>query len=204
MKKKRNNTKTEIWAIILAAGESKRMKTPKMLLPFKGKTIIEKVIENVVSSDVDNTVVVIGASHNEILNIIAEMPVMHCYNDNYKKGMLSSVICGFQSLPENIEGAVVFQGDQPMISAPVINTLINAWRKSGKGIVIPVFEKKRGHPIFIAKKYINEIAKLNPDEGLRSLTVKFRDDVSEVEVETPEILRDIDTKEDYENEINQT
>jgi len=194
----------EIWAVILAGGESKRMKTPKMLLPFKGKTIIEKVIETAVSSDVDKTVVVLGAGHDEILRIIADMPVMHCYNDNYKQGMLSSVICGFRSLPESCEGAIICQGDQPMIPAHVVNTLINSWRKSGKGIVIPVFEEKRGHPIFIARKYINEIEKLNPDEGLRSLTVKFRDDVLEVEVKTPEILRDIDTKEDYHNEINRT
>jgi molybdenum cofactor cytidylyltransferase len=201
---KSENIKPELWAIILAGGESRRMNAPKMLLPFMGKTIIEKVIENVTGSDVDKTLVVLGAEHNLILKIISELPVKYCYNDKYRDGMLSSVKCGFRYLPENIDAVIVFQGDQPMISTQTINTLIQSYRKSGAGITIPLFEKKRGHPILIDKKYRNEIEKLDPDEGLRSLSGKFHYDVVEVNVNTPEILRDIDTKEDYLNEINQT
>lgn len=204
MNKQQNNLKSELWAIILAGGESKRMKAPKMLLPFKGKTIIEKVIENVTSSDVHKTVVVLGAEHDTIIKVITGLPVTHCYNDNYKEGMLSSVKCGFRSLPDDFEAVLVFQGDQPMIRPLAVNKVINAWRKSGKGIVVPVFEKKRGHPLLIDRKYKEEIEKLNDGEGLRSLAIKFHGDVLEVDVNTPEILRDIDTQEDYLNEINQT
>lgn len=204
MNKQQNNLKSELWAIILAGGESKRMKAPKMLLPFKGKTIIEKVIENVTSSDVHKTVVVLGAEHDTIIKVITGLPVTHCYNDNYKEGMLSSVKCGFRSLPDDFEAVLVFQGDQPMIRPLAVNKVINAWRKSGKGIVVPVFEKKRGHPLLIDRKYKEEIEKLNDGEGLRSLAIKFHSDVLEVDVNAPEILRDIDTQEDYLNEINQT
>jgi molybdenum cofactor cytidylyltransferase len=200
---KREKNKSELWAIILAGGESKRMKVAKMLLPFKRKTIIEKVIENVIASDVRKTMVVLGGEHKAILKVISGLPVEHIYNGNYKKGMFSSVLCGFRSLPDDVEAVLVFQGDQPMIPSTVVNTVINAYRKSGKGIVIPVFEKKRGHPLLLDKKYRNEIEKLNPDEGLHSLAGKFQTDVLEINVNTPEILRDIDTYEDYINEINQ-
>ena len=174
-----------------------------MLLPFRDKTIIEKAIENVTASEAENTVVVLGAFFDEILSRIKDMPVLTCYNENYKEGMLSSVKCGFRYLPENYAAVLVFQGDQPMISSGIINDVINAFSKSGKGIVMPVFKNKRGHPLLIDRKYRDEVAKLSNEEGLRSLAEKYPDDVLEVKVNNPEILRDIDTHEDYIRELNQ-
>jgi molybdenum cofactor cytidylyltransferase len=196
--------KQEIWAIILAGGESRRMKEPKMLLPYMGKTIIEKVVENVLSSDIGKILVVVGAYHDSIAGKISRLQVEYCFNENYKEGMLSSVICGFRSLPDNAEAAMVFQGDQPFIGPGTINKIIEGYRTTGKGIVIPVHDNKRGHPVLIDFRYKREIEKLSSDEGLRSLAGKFHDDVAEIEINAPEILRDIDTKEDYLREINIT
>lgn len=197
-------TRGDIIAIILAAGESKRMNKPKMLLPFKGKTIIETVIDNVMASEVDGSIVVVGADKEAVLEVISGLAAIHVNNDNYREGMLSSVKCGFRAMPDDIEAVIVFQGDQPMISSSVVNTIIFAYRKSRKGIIIPVYDGKRGHPILIDGKYRDEVINLNADEGLRSLSVKNCDDVLEVSVNEPEILRDIDTIEDYLYEINQT
>lgn len=197
-------TKGEIFAIILAAGESRRMGEPKMLLPYKGKTIIEKVIENVLSSNIEKVLVVTGAEHETIINAISESEVTHCYNEQYREGMLSSVKCGFRSLPDNADCALIFQGDQPFIDSVTINKIINAWKESDKGIAIPVYKGKRGHPILIASKYRNEIENLNTDEGLHALPRKFHEDVLEVDTDAPEILRDIDTREEYLTEINIT
>jgi molybdenum cofactor cytidylyltransferase len=194
---------SEICAIILAAGESKRMKVPKMLLPFQGKTIIETVIENVRSSKTGKTIVVLGSNKEKILKVTGQLPVIHCYNENYKQGMLSSVICGFRSLPENFEAVMVILGDQPGIGPAVIDEVIDAYRKSGKGIIVPVYKNKHGHPLLVDRKYREEIEKLDPDDGLRSLFRKFPDDVFEVETKYPAILKDIDTQEDYLNELKQ-
>lgn len=192
-----------IWAIILAAGESRRMGFPKMLLTFNGKTMIENVIGNVTGSVVDNTMVVLGADRDVLIDLIQKSSVKYCYNDNYKDGMLSSVKCGFTNLPSDFEAVMVFQGDQPLITPKVINAVIDAYRLSGKGIVIPVYKEKRGHPLLIDRKYSNEIEKLNTREGLRSLAYQFSDDVLEIETGEPGILRDFDTYEDYKKEINQ-
>jgi molybdenum cofactor cytidylyltransferase len=192
-----------LWGIILAAGESKRMRFPKMLLTLNGKTMIENVIVNVTGSDVDNTMVVLGADRDILIELVEKSSVKYCYNDNYKEGMLSSVKCGFRNLPSDFEAVLVFQGDQPMITPKVINTVIEAYRLTGKGIVIPVYEKKRGHPLLINRKYRNEIEKLDIREGLRSLAYQFSDDVLEVETDNSGILRDFDTYEDYKKEINQ-
>ena len=193
---------SEIWAIILAAGESKRMGSPKMLLPFMGITIIENVIANVSGSKVDNIMVVLGADRDSIVKLIRTKAVNYCYNENYKDGMLSSVMCGFRNIPIDHSAVLVFQGDQPLITPKAINSVIEVYLSSGKGIVIPVYESKRGHPILIDRKYRNEIQKLNPAEGLRSLALKYSDDVLEVNTDIAVILRDFDTYDEYKNEIN--
>lgn len=194
----------EIWGIVLAAGESTRMKAQKLLLQYQGKTMIEKVIENVTNSEIDRTLVVVGCNKDEILGVIAHLPVSHCNNDNYKKGMLSSVKAGFRSLPESFDAVLIFQGDQPMITSEAVNIVIHAYRQSNQGIVIPVCQKKRGHPLLIDSKYREEIEKLEDEEGLRGLARKYPEDVLEVDVNLPGILRDIDTPEDYLNAINQS
>ena len=188
---------SEIWGIILAAGESTRMKTQKLLLPFQGTTILGTVIENLSRSKIDKSLMVIGCDRDEILKSIENYSISHYYNENYKQGMLSSVKTAFRSLPETFEAVLIFPGDQPLITPEAINSVITAYRESRKGIVIPVFEKKRGHPLLVDRKYREEVEKLADAEGLRGLSRKFPDDVLEVEVGLPGILRDIDTPEEY-------
>jgi molybdenum cofactor cytidylyltransferase len=191
----------EKWAIILAAGESKRMGSPKMLLTFNGRTMIENVIANVLESKVDKIIVVLGAYRDALVELISKLPVMYCYNDNYKNGMLSSVQCGFRNLPSDFKAVLVFQGDQPLITFDAINVVIDAYLSSGKGIVIPVYKDRRGHPILIDIKYRDEIERLNPDKGLRSLACMFSDDVLEVDTDESGILTDFDTYEQYKKEL---
>ena len=193
----------EIWAIILAAGESRRMGFPKMFLQFNGRTMIENVIANVCESAVYNTIVVLGAEKESLIELIAKSQVLYCYNDKYKEGMLSSVKCGFRNLPSDYRAVLVFQGDQPFITPKAINAVIKAYLFSGKGIVIPTFQNKRGHPLLIDIKFRGEIEKLCNSKGLRSLADKFCDDVLEVDTDESGILRDFDTYEEYEMEINQ-
>lgn len=190
-----------IWAIILAAGESKRMGSPKMLLDFGGKTMIERVIENVTSSEINNVMVVLGAEKDKLIKIISKYQVRSCCNENYSEGMLSSVKCGIRSLPDNYEAVLIFQGDQPFVAPLVISFVLAAYKSTGKGIVIPMAGGKRGHPLLIDRKYKNEIDKIDSNQGLRSLAYRFSDDVMEVETFNPGILKDFDTYADY-NEIN--
>jgi molybdenum cofactor cytidylyltransferase len=193
----------DIWAVILAAGESRRMGTPKMLLPFNGSTMIESVFCNVTRSKVDKTIIVTGAEKESLEKLTGIHPAVLCYNDNYKDGMLSSVKCGFRRVPIGTRAVMVFQGDQPLITTHVINSVIRAYLSSDKGIVIPVYNNKRGHPVLIDNKYKNEIEILSKETGLRSLAYKFPDDVLEVLTDEPGILRDFDTYDQYLREINQ-
>jgi CTP:molybdopterin cytidylyltransferase MocA len=112
------------------------------------------------------------------------------------------VQCGFKNLPSGCKASLVFQGDQPLITSDTINTVINAYLSSEKGIVVPVYKNKRGHPILIDMKYRDDIDNLSPDKGLRSLAYMFPADVLEVETDESGILRDFDTYNQYTKGIN--
>ncbi len=187
--------------MILAAGESRRMGQPKLLLPFGEKTIIETVVEKVVSSKVDNTLVVLGSEREKVEKKIKNFPVKVAFNPDYPSGMLSSVLCGLKTLPEETQAVVVVLGDQPSVSKEVIDKVIDAYKKTGKSIVLPVYEKERGHPVVIDMKFKDEIERLSPDIGLRGTVYSHPEDILEVEVDTPDILQDIDDEADYKREM---
>jgi molybdenum cofactor cytidylyltransferase len=187
-----------IWAIVLAAGESLRMGRPKLLLPYGDGTIIETVVRNVVSSRVDGTVVVLGGAGREIGEKIRRFPVKRVVNRAYKAGMLSSIRRGLSALPASARAVLFVLADQPDISSAVIDSLIEAYRGGGKGIVLPVFKKKRGHPLLVDLKYRRDIDSLSPDIGLRGLILEHGEDILEVRIPSPAVLKDIDRPEDYE------
>ena len=187
-----------IWAVVLAAGESRRMGQPKLLLPYGEMTIIETVVQNVVSSRVDGAVVVLGGDRREIEEKIRRFAVKRTVNLAYREGMLSSVRRGLSALPSSARAALFVLADQPDIPASVIDSVVEAYLGGGKGIVLPVYKKKRGHPLIVDLKYRREIESLSPDVGLRGLILEHKDDILEVRISSPSVLHDIDKPEDYE------
>lgn len=175
------------------------MGTQKLLLSYNDSTMIETVIDNILNSKIDKVMVVLGDDGEAITKSIGNRPVEVCRNQQTEKGMLSSVICGFKALPESANAALVYLGDQPNIPPSITNTIIEAYNEDLYGIVIPVHNHRRGHPLLVDLKYRRDIFKLDLEKGLRSLMHLFPEDVLEVDVDEPGILLDIDTREDYTN-----
>lgn len=186
-----------IWAVVLAAGESRRMGQPKLLLPYGNGTIIEMVVRNVASSRADRAVIVLGGNRREIEQKIRTVAMKRVVNRRYKEGMFSSIRRGLSALPASAGAAVFVLADQPDVPTSVIDLLIEAYRREKKGIVLPIFRKKRGHPLLLDLKYRREIEALSPDIGLRGLLRKHPDDILEVRVSSPAVLKDIDDPDDY-------
>jgi molybdenum cofactor cytidylyltransferase len=189
--------KSAIWAVVLAAGESSRMGSPKLVLPYKGSTVLGYLIRNIRDSGIQNITVVTGGWESEILKIVRALDTVHCRNSNFKDGMLSSVITGLRSLPGDAEAAMIFQGDQPAIPVAVIKKMVDARKQKAGKIIIPVFDGKRGHPVFIDVSLFETVYGLSGNTGLRELMKLNPELVVEVPVEEEMILKDIDTKEDY-------
>jgi len=186
-----------IWAVVLAAGGSRRMGTQKMLLPFRGTTIIGSVVQAAVEASLDGIVVVLGADRDLVRGAFGSSPVTLAVNERWERGMLSSVQTGFEALPQAAAAAVVMLGDQPFVKPETVDELVARYRETRRGIVLPVHGGRRGHPVLIDLKYKAEIIALGPEATLREIVQAHADDALEVEIEDPDILRDIDTPEDY-------
>ena len=190
-----------IWAIVLAAGESRRMGTQKLLLPFGETTVVGAVVGTALASRVDRILAVLGADKDAVRQELEPLGIDLAVNEDYAKGMLSSVQAGFRALPADADAAVVMLGDQPFLPARVVDAVVEAFRRSGRGIVVPAFRGRRGHPVLVDLKYRDEVLALDPADGLRRLMRAHPEDVFEAEVEDANILRDMDVPEDYANEL---
>ena len=186
-----------IGAVVLAAGESKRMGVPKLLLPYRGATIIEAVLDAVTASGADATLVVLGANRTAIRERIRRFPVSVAVNTRFREGMLSSIQTGISALPRRCRAALVVLGDQPDLPPSALDALIDGWNEGRKGIVVPVFGGRRGHPLLLDLKYRREIDGLTPETGLRGLLAAHPEDILEVDVPDGAVLADIDTPDDY-------
>ncbi|MDF1573032.1 MAG: XdhC family protein [Bacteroidales bacterium] len=197
---RKGKKREQIAAVILAAGESRRMGKPKMLLPYGDSTIIGTVVRNALNALSDHVRVVLGAGAETVQENIADLHVEKVLNQEYSDGMLSSVQAGIRSLPGATTAVMILLGDQPMISSETMDRLITRYRQSEKDIVVASVDGKRGHPMIFSTKYVPEILAYGPGNTLRDLTGNHPGEVEELETGKPEILRDIDTIQDYKNE----
>jgi molybdenum cofactor cytidylyltransferase len=180
------------------------MGRPKMLLPWDSSTILETVVWKALSSRSDGVLVVLGADKNKTKRLIKRAPVTRIYNKNHKKGMLSSVRAGMTALPAGTGAAIFALGDQPHIRADVFDLLIDSFHASAKGIILPTFRGKRGHPLLVDMKFREEILGLDDFAGLRGLLEAHPHEILEVPMDDPGILKDIDSPEEYQSLLSES
>lgn len=187
----------QIGAIILAAGESRRMGRPKQLLPWGEQTVIEAVVAAARASLASEVVVVLGHEAERVREAIGPgaSDVRFVENPLYREGMLSSVRAGVRALSEHCEAFLLFLGDQPMASPAVARALIGAYEPGG--ILVPTCGGRRGHPVLFCLSYREEIMRLDDAVGLRQLSWRHPQAVREIPVEAGSIHIDLDTPEDY-------
>jgi molybdenum cofactor cytidylyltransferase len=186
-----------ISAILLAAGESNRMGQPKQLLPFGQSTIVERTIDNLLNSAVSETIVVLGYRDEEIRKTIAGKPVKLVINPDYQQGMSTSIIAGLKQVDKRARAVLIALSDQPFINSQTITSLVEAFIANNRGILIPVYQGRRGNPVIFAIKYKGELLNLKGDVGGREIIKRHPDDVLEVAVNCEGVLLDIDTMENY-------
>ncbi len=190
-----------ISAIVLAAGLSSRMGALKQLLPFGDHTVVEQVVSVLLSSSVDEIVVVLGHRHAEIESVLSKWNVRATFNPRYAEGMLSSIKHGWASVNPRADGVMHVLGDQPQLEESVVRELLAAQGASRAHIFVPTFAERRGHPILLDARYREEILALGEDATMRDILRAHAAEIQTVPVETDSILRDMDTWREYEREI---
>ncbi|WP_455368568.1 nucleotidyltransferase family protein [[Eubacterium] cellulosolvens] len=190
----------QISGILLAAGESKRMGKPKLLLNLGKSNIINNTIENLLKSKILELVIVLGHEAKKIEDSILaqDKRIKFVLNENYSEGMSTSIKCGVLAASKQSEAFLIALGDQPLISPKITNSLIEKYQTSGVGIVTVAHQSMRGHPVIISRKYFQEILALNGDIGARELLKHYSDDTTSFSIESSEQFLDIDRTQDYE------
>ncbi len=184
-------------AIILAAGQSKRMGKPKPLLRFNDQTFLEQIISVLKHSDVDRITVVLGAEADTIRKSVDLTGTNIVINHDYQRGQLSSLTAGIKESPEDTEAILICLVDNPFITEEVVNKIVQTFKETNNPIIVPVFDKERGHPTLFSRSLFNELLSAPEEKGARHVLYSNEDKVLELEVSEHGILIGIDTQEDY-------
>jgi len=157
------------------------MGTPKALIPYRGKTFVEHLLEVTRHNRVGATRIVVGAHANEIQEKLTAHATEIVVNADWAKGQLSSIQAAIRSLPEGAtEGIILCPVDHPIVSAELIAKLIAEFDSSGKAIVLPTYQGRRGHPALFRASLYQELLDASPEVGARQVVWAHAEDVGEV------------------------
>jgi molybdenum cofactor cytidylyltransferase len=184
-----------IAALLLAAGQSRRMGGPnKLLEPIAGTAMVARTAQRLLSSRARPVVAVLGNQADAVEAALGRLPIARVRNAAFAEGLSSSLKCGLAALPAEIDGVVVCLGDMPLIAARDIDRLIAAFNPlEGRAIVVPTRRGKRGNPVLWARRFFAEMAELAGDVGAKHLIGEHAELVSEIEMDSDAVLVDIDT-----------
>jgi len=186
-------------AIVLAAGQSTRMGTNKMLLDVGGETLIERVVNEFLRSQVNRIILVVGFEAERVREVVREKDVRVVCNRHYREGMAASIREGVRHIDPETRGVLIALADHPWLTSETVDQLVDAYRRTEKGIVCPTYGGQRGHPvIFNLEKYGEALRQLEGDIGGRQVVESHQEDLLEIAVDSPSVIRDIDSWKDYE------
>ncbi|HEX7006525.1 MAG TPA: molybdopterin-binding/glycosyltransferase family 2 protein [Alphaproteobacteria bacterium] len=182
-------------AIVLAAGQSRRMgSVNKLLADIDGVPMIRRVVSAVADSRARPILVVTGHEAERVRAALGGLPVTFVDNPDYAEGLSASLRHGLAAVPASAKGALVVLGDMPLVDARQIDRLIDAFDPAaGRSICVPVWRGKRGNPVLWARRFFTEMQAVAGDVGARHLIGEHDDSVHEVEMESDAVLVDVDS-----------
>jgi molybdenum cofactor cytidylyltransferase len=190
-------------AVILSGGESRRMGAPKALIPYRGKTFVEHLIEVTRHVRVGLTRIVVGAHANEIQRKLSAHAAEIVVNADWAKGQLSSIQAAIRSLRDGAtEGMILCPVDHPIVSAELVAKLIAEFDSSGKAIVLPTYQGRRGHPAIFRASLYQELLDASPEVGARQVVWAHAPDVGEVATEEEGVVLNINDPATLERALN--
>ena len=167
-------------AVILSGGASRRMGSPKALLSYQGRPFLEHLLDISRHAKIGVRRVVLGADAEPIAKEIELAPEEIVINEDWEKGQLSSIHAALRSLPAQTDGIILFLIDHPLISSALLDELITCFYESGKPIVLPFCEGRRGHPVIFSAALYEELLNAPPDTGARAVVWAHAGDIQAV------------------------
>jgi CTP:molybdopterin cytidylyltransferase MocA len=167
-------------AVILSGGASSRMGSPKALLAYQGRPFLEHLLEVTAHRQIGARRVVLGAHAEPIAKAIDLKPDEIVINEDWEKGQLTSIQAALRSLPPGTDGIILCLIDHPLISADLVQELIECFYKSGKPIVLPLYQGRRGHPVIFSAAVYEELLHAPLETGARAVVWAHAAEVEEV------------------------
>ncbi len=193
-----NKQTAGVAAVILAAGQSRRMGRPKQLVRVAGKTLLEHTIANVGATGVHEIALVLGAGADEIRNQLMLKGVKVVVNPEFQQGMGTSIGAGLRALSPTATAALIVLADQPFVQPATLDQLIACYAKEKPQIVIPVFKGFRGNPVLLDRSVFPEVMGLTGDVGCRAIFGEHTQGIHKLAVDDVGVLLDADTTADVE------
>ena len=186
--------------VILAAGISNRLGSPKQLLTFNGESLVKHSVNAALKTKMRPVIVVAGANNEAVKKELKGMEIEIADNENWQEGIASSIRCGLshaQKLNDALNGIIFMVCDQPFITTKLLESLLMKQYETGLPIVASSYGNTTGVPALFHKIYFQELMELKGDSGARKLIKEHGDMVASVDF--PKGIIDIDTKKDYED-----
>jgi molybdenum cofactor cytidylyltransferase len=192
--------RSSVAAVVLAAGCATRMGGAKLLLPVGGRPMVQRVVDASLDSKASQTIVVVGNEAEKVSEALADRPVTLVANPDYAKGMSTSLRAGLSAVDPAADGALILLGDQPFVSAALLDELIDCFSRGAKQVVRPSVDGRPGNPVLVSAALFAELVEERGDVGGRRAIERRADEVCMVPIDDPHELVDIDSPCEYEKE----
>ena len=188
-----------ISAILLAAGQSKRMDGEnKLLKKYKKKHFINHILNTLVKSKVNNIFLVLGFQRSKVRKVLLKNKKIKCiYNKKYKSGMASSIKAGLKKISQKNTGFLIIHADMPLVSTGIINLFCLGLNKSNKEIFVPINKKKIGNPIGFKSSMIKFLNKIKGDKGAKKIIRRNKHKLYFIKINSKSIFGDFNTQRDF-------
>jgi molybdenum cofactor cytidylyltransferase len=188
-------------AVVLAAGLSTRMGRNKLLLRYKDKALVARVVDALLASKIDEVIVVLGYETEKVRAELQGKPVRLVHNPDYKEGLSTSVRIGVDAVSRKADAIMICLGDQPLLEPADVNRIVAAFadaKKVNKSIVVPFFEGERGNPVILDASLRVAILGIVGDVGCKGVIKRYPEKVYPIEMENDHVVRDVDDVKAYE------
>ena len=192
-----------LFAVVPAAGHSRRMGQAKLLLPLGGRTVIRRLLDVLDRPEITERIVVLRRDDDPLWSEVSDAEATIVRPETAPPDMRSSVEQALAEIrreqsPTPDDGWMLVPGDHPMLSTTVFDTLIEHWNRHECLILVPTCKARRGHPTFFRWKLVDEAAALPRDRGLNELLRVHHQEICELPIDDRAVLTDLDTPADYE------
>jgi len=188
-----------ISAILLAAGQSKRMDGEnKLLKKYKKKHLINHILNTLTKSKISKIIVVLGFQRSKVRKVLLKNKKIKCiYNKKYKSGMASSIKAGLKKISQKNTGFLIIHADMPLVSTGIINLFCLGLNKSNKEIFVPINKKKIGNPIGFKRSMIKFLKKIKGDKGAKKIIRRNKHKLYFIKINSKSIFGDFNTQRDF-------